>query len=66
MTLMRRLRISGITPITVEYADVQSALATNQHRDPFDRLLVSQALVENLPIISSDADLDQYKIARIW
>jgi PIN domain nuclease of toxin-antitoxin system len=36
------------------------------HRDPFDRLLVAQSLTENMPLISSDARLDQYGIQRIW
>jgi PIN domain nuclease of toxin-antitoxin system len=36
------------------------------HRDPFDRLLVAQALVEVLPIVSSDAVLDAYPITRLW
>lgn len=36
------------------------------HRDPFDRLLVAQALVEVLPIVSGDAVLDSYPIARLW
>ena len=55
-----------ILPITVEYADTQVSLARNQHRDPFDRLLVAQALVERAPIVSSDAALDQYGVRRIW
>lgn len=36
------------------------------HKDPFDRLLVSQSLAENLPIISADAVLDNYSINRYW
>ena len=36
------------------------------HRDPFDRLLIAQAAVENLPIVSADAALDPYGISRIW
>jgi PIN domain nuclease of toxin-antitoxin system len=36
------------------------------HRDPFDRLLVAQAQVEKIPIVSSDAILDQYGITRVW
>lgn len=36
------------------------------HRDPFDRLLVTQALVENIPIVSSDTLLDGYGVGRIW
>ena len=57
----------GLTelPITVAYADVQAGLPSH-HRDPFDRLLVAQALVENVPIISADAILDQYGVTRVW
>ncbi|HMW03331.1 MAG: type II toxin-antitoxin system VapC family toxin [Blastocatellia bacterium] len=36
------------------------------HRDPFDRLLVAQALAENLPFVSIDAKLDAYGVNRIW
>ena len=36
------------------------------HKDPFDRLLVAQALVENTPIISNDSALDAYGIQRLW
>lgn len=38
----------------------------HHHRDPFDRLLICQAIAENIPIISSDKDLDLYTIKRIW
>jgi len=36
------------------------------HRDPFDRLLISQALAEEIPIISVDAVFDQYGVHRRW
>lgn len=36
------------------------------HRDPFDRLIISQAIVENIPILSSDKAFDDYPIQRIW
>ena len=36
------------------------------HKDPFDRLLVAQALVEQIPIVSADRDLDQYGVTRHW
>jgi PIN domain nuclease of toxin-antitoxin system len=36
------------------------------HKDPFDRLLVAQALVESIPIVSNDAALDAYGIKRLW
>ena len=36
------------------------------HRDPFDRLLIAQSHVENIPVITSDAAFDQYPIQRVW
>ena len=36
------------------------------HRDPFDRLLVAQSQLENLPIISSDPLLPPYGVTVIW
>jgi len=36
------------------------------HKDPFDRLLAAQALVEGITIVSADGVLDQYGVHRIW
>ena len=36
------------------------------HKDPFDRLLVAQALVESIPIVSNDTALDAYGVNRLW
>ncbi len=36
------------------------------HRDPFDRLLVSQALAELVPIVSGDEVFDRYPVERVW
>lgn len=36
------------------------------HRDPFDRLLIAQALFEKVPILGRDPDFDAYSIQRIW
>jgi len=36
------------------------------HRDPFDRIIIAQAKVENIPIISNDKKFDAYPITRIW
>jgi PIN domain nuclease of toxin-antitoxin system len=38
----------------------------NGHRDPFDRLLVAQAMVERLDLVSADSALDAYSVARVW
>lgn len=36
------------------------------HKDPFDRLIIAQSIVKNIPLISADSLLDQYPIQRIW
>jgi PIN domain nuclease of toxin-antitoxin system len=36
------------------------------HKDPFDRMLVAQAGVEGLPIVSSDRKLARYGVEVIW
>lgn len=36
------------------------------HRDPFDRLVIAQAIAESLPILSADSVFDIYGINRIW
>lgn len=36
------------------------------HRDPFDRLIIAQGLVEGLPIISADTEFDAYDVNREW
>jgi len=36
------------------------------HRDPFDRMLVSQAMTRSLVIVSVDSKLDVYPIQRVW
>ena len=36
------------------------------HRDPFDRLIIAQALESNCSIISRDKTFDQYPVNRIW
>lgn len=36
------------------------------HRDPFDRLLIAQAMVEQIPIWSADSVFDAYPIQRLW
>lgn len=41
-------------------------LPVGDHKDPFDRILVAQALVEALPVISSDVEFDQYGVSRQW
>jgi PIN domain nuclease of toxin-antitoxin system len=54
-----------VSPITLEVAERQMALPFH-HRDPFDRLLVAQCLVEAISIVSADSVFEQYGVSRIW
>lgn len=54
-----------VLPITLDHTERQAGLPWH-HRDPFDRLLVAQALVEGVPLLSADETLDAYGISRIW
>ncbi|MBI3535409.1 MAG: type II toxin-antitoxin system VapC family toxin [Deltaproteobacteria bacterium] len=36
------------------------------HKDPFDRLLIGQALIEGLGVIAHDAQFDRYGCKRVW
>ena len=38
----------------------------NLHRDPFDRMLVAQALCDDLTLVSDDEELDRYGVRRFW
>jgi len=55
----------AVLPVTVEYSDVQAGLPRH-HSDPFDRLLIAQAMVEQVPIVSGDPVIDAYGITRLW
>lgn len=44
----------------------QVATLPLHHRDPFDRLLIAQAMVEQISILSADSAFDAYSIERIW
>ncbi len=52
-------------PITIEHARRVRELPLH-HRDPFDRVLIAQALVEDAVILSADARFDAYGVRRRW
>ena len=54
-----------ILPITVPHADAQANLP-HHHRDPFDRLLIAQALVEGMAIVGVDGQFDPCGVIRVW
>ncbi len=63
----RQLQINGfeLLPIAIEHSSLVTTLPFH-HRDPFDRMLVAQSLVEEMPIVSIDAAFDRYSVDRRW
>jgi PIN domain nuclease of toxin-antitoxin system len=52
-------------PISVEHA-LHAASLPLHHRDPFDRMLIAQSLMENMLIVTPDVAFNQYGVKRIW
>jgi PIN domain nuclease of toxin-antitoxin system len=52
-------------PISGVHA-IRAAVLPINHRDPFDRLLIAQAEIENVPIVSRDSQFDAYGVHRVW
>lgn len=61
---MRRAKIHSL-PVTHAHTLGVSGLP-DHHRDPFDRLLVAQATVEGVPIVTSDRLIRQYEVDVVW
>jgi PIN domain nuclease of toxin-antitoxin system len=61
---IERERFQAI-PVNVEHG-IRAGLLPGPHKDPFDRMLIAQAIAENIPIVSNDRALDGYGINRLW
>lgn len=64
--LVDALRASGfdLLPVTAEHAELAPTLPPH-HRDPFDRMLVAQAQLESLVLVSADDSLAPYAVERL-
>jgi PIN domain nuclease of toxin-antitoxin system len=58
---------NGIHPLPIQ---VSHALHVHglpdHHRDPFDRMLVAQSQLEDLPIVTPDQQIGQYGVQTVW
>jgi len=63
----QQLSLNGIAllGITISHTAVVARLPFH-HRDPFDRLLVAQAMTEQMSIVSGDTAFDAYAVTRLW
>ena len=65
--IAEQLSVNAITPLPIQ---MKHALHLNSlpdfHRDPFDRMIVAQAQVEGLPVLTADPQLAGYSVQIIW
>jgi PIN domain nuclease of toxin-antitoxin system len=52
-------------PITISHGERAGSLPLH-HKDPFDRMLIAQALAESLTLVSNERLFDRYGVARLW
>jgi PIN domain nuclease of toxin-antitoxin system len=62
--LLRSARMEAL-PITVEHALAAGALP-GPHRDPFDRMLIAQSRLEDLPVVTADPVFGRYSARTVW
>ena len=72
--LTEQIAVNDVSLLPIEFSHAVNvhampfALASDgtDHKDPFDRLIISQALSEKLTLVSADAVLDGYGVSRCW
>jgi|SRR5438094_19642 len=58
---------NGFIELPIQHMHVaRVAYMPMHHRDPFDRLLIAQADLEQLTLVSKDSEFDPYGIRRLW
>jgi PIN domain nuclease of toxin-antitoxin system len=65
--LSEQMAVNDVQPLAIT---IDHALAVYElpplHRDPFDRIIIAQAQIEHLPVVSADQQLSRYDIETIW
>lgn len=62
-----QLRINAIQVLPIQMSHALRVFRLpNHHRDPFDRMLVAQSQLEQLPILTGDPQIAQYAVTTIW
>jgi PIN domain nuclease of toxin-antitoxin system len=65
--LLQQIELLGITILLIEMTDIlRTETLPLIHLDPFDRILVAQALERGLTILTKDKDMHQYDVPCIW
>jgi PIN domain nuclease of toxin-antitoxin system len=61
------LERAKFTPLEIAFDHIEQCKSLPlYHRDPFDRMLIAQAMAEDLTLVSNETVFDAYGVARVW
>ena len=62
-----QISINSFEPLSINISHAVNIRDLPQHhKDPFDRMLISQSQIEDMPLITGDKLISKYKIELIW
>ena len=62
-----RMRLHRFSALPIELSHALEVFRLPPvHQDPFDRLLIAQSQLENIPILSGDSEIGRYQVELIW
>lgn len=65
--MLEQIRRVGIEILSIQMSHALRVYKLpNHHQDPFDRMLVAQSQLENLPIVTNDPQIARYSVKTIW
>jgi PIN domain nuclease of toxin-antitoxin system len=63
----QKLQQLGMQILEIQHHHIGAVIGLPfHHKDPFDRMMVAQSMVEQMPILSVDPGFDLYSIQRVW
>ena len=65
--LLQQLTENGFVPLSIDISHSANTInLPDIHKDPFDRLLISQSIIEEMPLISKDKNIRKYDVDVLW
>ncbi|WP_016949190.1 type II toxin-antitoxin system VapC family toxin [Anabaena sp. PCC 7108] len=65
--IQQKIQLADFKLLDIQLSHLQTVSSLPfHHNDPFDRLLIAQSMVKNIPIVSRDSMFDSYKVDLIW
>jgi PIN domain nuclease of toxin-antitoxin system len=57
---------AAMSEVNVHEAKTHPSKLPHHHKDPFDRLIISQAMIERIPIMTVDRQFEPYDVKLLW